>query len=161
MSETALRQRIDELAGPELAALARGGTWGNLGAGNIERLLPWPEATHLDELAPASLTIPTGEQRTIHYEGGRPTVRLRVQEAFGWTKTPRLAGGRIPVTLELLSPAARPVAITDDLESFWAGPYAQVRAEMRGRYPRHPWPENGATASPTKRARPRRPGQSR
>ncbi|MDK7271755.1 MULTISPECIES: ATP-dependent RNA helicase [Actinotignum] len=161
MEESALRQRIDELAGPELAALARGGTWGSLGAGNIERLLPWPEATHLDELAPASLTIPTGEQRTIHYEGGRPTVRLRVQEAFGWAKTPRLAGGRIPVTLELLSPAARPVAITDDLESFWAGPYAQVRAEMRGRYPRHPWPENGATASPTKRARPRRTGQSR
>ncbi|MGJ9530077.1 ATP-dependent RNA helicase [Actinotignum sp. GS-2025a] len=156
MEESALRQRIDELAGPELAALARGGTWGNLGAGNIERLLPWPEATKLDELAPASLTIPTGEQRTIHYEGGRPTVRLRVQEAFGWAKTPRLAGGRIPVTLELLSPAARPVAITDDLESFWAGPYAQVRAEMRGRYPRHPWPENGATATPTKRARPRR-----
>ncbi|MGJ9696263.1 ATP-dependent RNA helicase [Actinotignum sp. GS-2025a] len=158
MEESALRQRIDELAGPELAALARGGTWGNLGAGNIERLLPWPEATKLDELAPASLTIPTGEQRTIHYEGGRPTVRLRVQEAFGWAKTPRLAGGRIPVTLELLSPAARPVAITDDLESFWAGPYAQVRAEMRGRYPRHPWPENGATATPTKRARPRRTG---
>ncbi|MDK8352827.1 ATP-dependent helicase HrpB [Actinotignum sanguinis] len=156
MEESALRQRIEELAGPELAALARGGTWGNLGAGNIERLLPWPEATHLDELAPASMTIPTGEQRTVHYAGGRPTVRLRVQEAFGWARTPCLAGGRIPVTLELLSPAARPVAITDDLASFWAGPYAQVRAEMRGRYPRHPWPEDGATASPTKRARPRR-----
>lgn len=156
MEESALRQRIEELAGPELAALARGGSWGNLGAGNIERLLPWPEATHLDELAPASITIPTGEQRTIHYAGARPTVRLRVQEAFGWARTPRLAGGRIPVTLELLSPAARPVAITDDLASFWAGPYAQVRAEMRGRYPRHPWPEDGATASPTKRARPRR-----
>ncbi|EPD27787.1 ATP-dependent helicase HrpB [Actinotignum schaalii] len=156
MEESALRQRIEELAGPELAALARGGSWGNLGAGNIERLLPWPEATHLDELAPASITIPTGEQRTIRYAGARPTVRLRVQEAFGWARTPRLAGGRIPVTLELLSPAARPVAITDDLASFWAGPYAQVRAEMRGRYPRHPWPEDGATASPTKRARPRR-----
>ena len=156
MEESALRQRIEELAGPELAALARGGSWGNLRAGNIERLLPWPEATHLDELAPASITIPTGEQRTIHYAGARPTVRLRVQEAFGWARTPRLAGGRIPVTLELLSPAARPVAITDDLASFWAGPYAQVRAEMRGRYPRHPWPEDGATASPTKRARPRR-----
>ncbi|MDY5128125.1 ATP-dependent RNA helicase [Actinotignum sp. GS-2025f] len=156
MEESALRQRIEELAGPELAALARGGSWGNLGAGNIERLLPWPEATHLDELAPASITIPTGEQRTIHYAGARPTVRLRVQEAFGWARTPQLAGGRIPVTLELLSPAARPVAITDDLASFWAGPYAQVRAEMRGRYPRHPWPEDGATASPTKRARPRR-----
>lgn len=107
----------------------------------------------MDELAPERITTPVGTAK-VDYSSGKPTVRLRVQEAFGWTKTPRLAG--VPVVLELLSPAQRPLAITEDLESFWAGPYKDVRAEMRGRYPRHPWPEDPLTAAPTRRAKPRK-----
>ncbi|MDK8601808.1 ATP-dependent helicase C-terminal domain-containing protein [Trueperella bernardiae] len=129
-----------------------------LGAGRpdllagLRALLPWPEAARLDELAPERIATPTGSAK-VDYSSGVPTVRLRLQECFGWTATPRLAG--VPVTLELLSPAQRPLAITRDLESFWAGSYAQVRAEMRGRYPRHPWPEDPLTAEPTRRAKPR------
>jgi ATP-dependent helicase HrpB len=76
---------------------------------------------------------------------------VKVQEAFGWGSAPVLAGGRVPVVLRLLSPAGRPVAVTTDLASFWRTGYRQVRAELRGRYPRHPWPEDGAAATPTRR----------
>ncbi|MDQ0634067.1 HrpA-like RNA helicase [Arthrobacter pascens] len=83
--------------------------------------------------------------------GSRPVVAVKLQECFGWTGTPRLVDGRVPVLFHLLSPARRPLAVTDDLASFWSGPYTQVRAEMRGRYPRHPWPEDPWTAQPTAR----------
>lgn len=118
----------------------------------LRNLLPWPEATRLDELAPERIATPVGSAR-VDYSTGKPRVRVRLQEVFGWARTPRLAG--VLVTLELLSPASRPVAVTDDLASFWAGPYSQVRAEMRGRYPRHPWPEDPLTAQPTRRAKPK------
>jgi ATP-dependent helicase HrpB len=80
-----------------------------------------------------------------------PVLAVKVQEAFGWRDAPRLAGGRVPVLLHLLSPAGRPVAVTRDLASFWATGYPRVRAELRGRYPRHPWPEDPTTADPTAR----------
>lgn len=147
VSDAALAQRADEWLAPFL-----GSNRPDLLQG-LRTLLPWPEAAKMDELAPERITTPVGTAK-VDYSSGKPTVRLRVQEAFGWTKTPRLAG--VPVVLELLSPAQRPLAITEDLESFWAGPYKDVRAEMRGRYPRHPWPEDPLTAAPTRRAKPRK-----
>lgn len=147
VSDEALAARVKEWLEPQLGA-----TNPDLLAG-LRALLPWPEAAKLDDLAPERITTPVGTTKVV-YSSGKPTVRLRIQEAFGWTSTPRLAG--VPVTLELLSPAQRPLAITEDLESFWAGPYKDVRAEMRGRYPRHPWPEDPLTATPTSRAKPRK-----
>ena len=83
-------------------------------------------------------------------------LAVKVQEAFGWTATPTVGDGRVPVVLHLLSPAGRPVAVTADLESFWRTGYPQVRAELRGRYPRHPWPEDPFSVAPTRRVKPRR-----
>ncbi|VDG75307.1 ATP-dependent RNA helicase HrpB [Actinobaculum suis] len=153
VSRETLAARLDELAGPELDEFVRGGSFASISAAQLMRLVPWEQAARLAEYAPAAIQIPTGENRRIDYSRARPTVRLRVQEAFGWKATPCIAGGKVPITLELLSPAKRPVAITDDLASFWAGPYADVRADMRGRYPKHPWPEDGANAEPTSRAK--------
>ena len=127
----------------------------------LRRLLPWPEAARLDELAPERLTVASGSHVRITYPPhddptARPTVRVKLQECFGWAATPTVADGRVPLIFHLLSPAQRPLAITDDLASFWSGPYQQVRAEMRGRYPRHPWPEDPWTAPATARTNRRR-----
>ena len=110
----------------------------------------------LDDEAPTHFRAPTGTAAPIDYgaEGG-PAIALRVQELFGLTEHPSLAGGRIPLTLELLSPAHRPIQITRDLPGFWRGSWAAVRADLRGRYPRHFWPEDPASAAPTARAKPR------
>jgi ATP-dependent helicase HrpB len=140
--------------GPELAKaakradLARADVHGALG-----RLLPWPAATRLDELVPDRLAVPSGARVKVDYSGDEPFLPVKVQEAFGWTATPTIAGGRVPVLLHLLSPAGRPVAITRDLESFWRDGYQQVRTELRGRYPKHPWPEDPTTATPTARTK--------
>ena len=161
VSEPALLARLDEWLAPELAALAGGASTGGIDlAGPLSRLLPWPEAARLGELVPESLTVPSGSRIRIDYPDagdatGRPIVAVKLQECFGWAETPRLAEGRVPVLFHLLSPARRPLAVTDDLASFWSGPYAQVRAEMRGRYPRHPWPEDPWTAPATARTKPR------
>lgn len=100
--------------------------------------------------------MPSGNTVRIDYpapdaEGGRPVVSVKLQEVFGLAETPRLVRGRVPVLFHLLSPARRPLAVTDDLRSFWNGPYQDVRKEMRGRYPRHPWPEDPWTAPATAR----------
>jgi ATP-dependent helicase HrpB len=117
----------------------------------LSRLLPWPAATRLDELAPDRLQVPTGARIRLDYTADDPVLPVKLQETFGWTTTPTVADGRVPVLLHLLSPAGRPVAITSDLATFWREGYRQVRAELRGRYPRHPWPEDPATATPTAR----------
>ena len=124
--------------------------------GGLRLLLPWPEATALDELVPRRLAVPSGSTSRIEYpapdaEDGRPVVAVKLQELFGLAETPRLVHGRVPVLFHLLSPARRPLAITDDLRSFWDGPYREVRKEMRGRYPKHPWPEDPWTARATSR----------
>ncbi|MEV4312978.1 ATP-dependent helicase HrpB [Actinocrispum sp. NPDC049592] len=106
----------------------------------LKALLPWPEAARLDELAPERLEVPSGKKFTLDYTGDRPVLRLKLQEAFGWTRTPLIVNGQVRVQLHLLSPAGRPAAVTDDLESFWVNGYPQVRAELRGRYPKHDWP---------------------
>ncbi|MBU4531718.1 MAG: ATP-dependent helicase HrpB [Hoeflea sp.] len=106
-------------------------------------------------LVPTHYEAPTGSRLPIRYDEESPVVAVRVQELFGETRHPAIAGGRLPLTLELLSPAHRPIQTTRDLPGFWAGSWADVRADMRGRYPRHPWPENPAEAGPTRRAKPR------
>ncbi|NND74159.1 MAG: ATP-dependent helicase HrpB [Ilumatobacter sp.] len=108
--------------------------------------LPWPEGSRLDEMAPAKLALPTGRAAPIDYSGEQPTVAVRVQDLFGVTEHPT-AGGR-PLRLELLSPADRPIQVTTDLPGFWSGSWAAVRKEMAGRYPKHRWPDDPATAEP-------------
>ncbi len=131
-----------------------------IGAGDLENalgaMLPWELARRLDDEAPTHFEAPTGTQAPIDYEAeGGPAIALRVQELFGLAEHPALAGGRIPLTLHLLSPAHRPIQITRDLPGFWRGSWAAVRADLRGRYPRHFWPEDPAAAEPTARAKPR------
>ncbi|WP_314193122.1 ATP-dependent helicase C-terminal domain-containing protein [uncultured Arthrobacter sp.] len=162
MSEHALLARLDDWLGPELEALAGGAATSGIDLTDpLRRLLPWPDAARLGELAPEFLEVPSGSRVRIDYpaagdDGGRPVVAVKLQECFGWDRTPLLAGGRVAVQFHLLSPARRPLAVTDDLASFWSGPYAQVRAEMRGRYPKHPWPEDPWTATATARTNTRK-----
>ena len=120
-------------------------------------LLPWPLRRRLDTEAPISFEAPTGSRVTIDYasEAG-PKIAVRVQELFGLDRHPAIAGGRVPLAIELLSPAQRVVQTTRDLPGFWRGSYAAVRSEMRGRYPKHPWPEDPIAAAPTRRAKPRK-----
>jgi ATP-dependent helicase HrpB len=166
VSEPALLARLDDWLGPELEKLAGGAATTAIDLTEpLRRLLPWPEAAKLAELAPETLEVPSGSHVRIDYPdvpdhagadpAGRPVVAVKLQECFGWAETPRLVGGRVPVLFHLLSPARRPLAVTDDLASFWSGPYAQVRAEMRGRYPKHPWPEDPWTAQATARTKSR------
>jgi ATP-dependent helicase HrpB len=123
----------------------------------LRALLSWEERRKLDELAPATLTVPTGSQMRIDYrEEGGPSVAVRLQEVFGLTETPRIGGGGVRVTFKLLSPAQRPVQITRDLAGFWAGSYGDVRKHLRGRYPKHYWPENPLEAAPTRGVRPKK-----
>lgn len=121
----------------------------------LRGLVPWDLQRKLDELAPSRLTTPLGSAGIDYGAEGGPRVEIRVQELFGVTTHPKVGGGRVPLTLSLLSPARRPVQVTKDLPGFWAGSWAAVRSEMRGRYPRHPWPEDPAKAQPTNRVKPR------
>ncbi|WP_370940052.1 ATP-dependent helicase HrpB [Amycolatopsis sp. cg13] len=135
----------------DLSRVRRRADLANVDAGTALRgLLPWPEAARLDELAPDRLEVPSGSHYRVDYRGDQPVLAVKLQETFGWTETPSLADGRVPVVLHLLSPAGRPAAVTADLESFWRTGYAAVRADLRGRYPKHPWPEDPATAQPTR-----------
>ena len=125
-------------------------------ANALDAALPWDLARRLDEEAPTHFQAPTGTAAPIDYEAeGGPAIALRVQELYGLNEHPSLAGGRIPLTLHLLSPANRPIQITRDLPGFWRGSWAAVRSDLRGRYPRHFWPEDPAAAAPTARAKPR------
>ena len=108
----------------------------------------------LDRLAPARMEVPSGSRLVVHYEGDEPTVEARLQECFGLMDTPKVAGGRVPIVMTLLSPAQRPVQVTKDLAGFWRGAYQLVRKDMRGRYPKHYWPEDPFTAVATRRTRP-------
>ncbi|MBW0115802.1 ATP-dependent helicase HrpB [Pseudonocardia abyssalis] len=126
---------------------------GRIDAGPVLRSrLDWRHTSTLDELAPERITVPTGSSITLDWSGDQPVLAVRLQECFGWTATPTVAGGRLPVVLHLLSPAGRPTAVTADLASFWTTGYPQVRSELRGRYPKHPWPEDPLSAAPTRRA---------
>jgi ATP-dependent helicase HrpB len=135
--------RLDEIASEDVADA-------------LHAVIPWELARRLDAEAPTSFRAPTGTEAQIDYDAdGGPAIALRVQELFGLNEHPSVAGGRIPLTLRLLSPAHRPIQITRDLPGFWRGSWAAVRSDLRGRYPRHAWPEDPASAAPTARAKPR------
>lgn len=119
-------------------------------------LLPWEMRARLEREAPTHFEAPTGSVLAIDYEAEQgPTIAVRLQELFGLNTHPSIAAGKVPLVLELLSPAQRPVQVTRDLPGFWRGSYAAVRSDLRGRYPRHPWPDDPASAVPTRRAKPR------
>ena len=135
--------RLGHFAGLDLPALLQG-------------LLPWPLPQRLDELAPKSLEVPSGSRIRIDYQEQPPVLAVRLQELFGLAVTPRIAGGRQPLKLHLLSPGHKPVQVTQDLASFWANTYAEVKRDLKGRYPKHYWPDDPLVAEPTARAKPRR-----
>ena len=157
VDDDALLADLDEWLGTELASVRGSRDLAHIDvASALRRLLPWPAATRFGELAPERLQVPSGSEVRLAYDGVEaPVLAVKLQEVFGWTATPAVADGRVPVVLHLLSPARRPVAITSDLASFWKQGYPQVRADLRARYPRHPWPEDPLTAIPTKRLKPR------
>ena len=124
-------------------------------------LLSWEDRQQIDAMAPSHIVVPSGSRIPLSYTDGSqilpsPVLAVRLQEMFGETRTPSVADGRIPVTLHLLSPAGRPVQVTQDLESFWKNTYQSVKKDLMGRYPKHFWPENPLTAVPTRRAKPRK-----
>ncbi|MFD8642971.1 ATP-dependent helicase HrpB [Streptomyces zaomyceticus] len=151
VTDGALVDRAGEWLEPELSRAARRADLGRISAGEaLRRLLPWAsgEAGRLGELAPERIEVPSGSRIRVEYGGGRPVLSVKLQEMFGLAETPRVAG--VPVLVHLLSPAGRPAAVTADLASFWRDGYRSVRAELRGRYPKHPWPEDPSTAEPTR-----------
>ncbi len=154
VSDEALARTADQWLLPWAKRIANGASLNKVSMLDALRsMLPWPQAARLDELAPEKMPIPSGGTRPIDWSGAHPVLTLRVQQAFGWTDTPRLVDGRVPLVLHLTDPAGRPAAVTSDLTSFWAGPYRDVRAQLRGRYPKHPWPEDPLHAEPTNRAK--------
>ncbi len=152
VSDDALHARVDEWLEPELSRARRRGDLARIDAGQaLGRLLPWAtgEATRLDELAPERMAVPSGSRIRIDYGNPeQPVLAVKLQEMFGLHESPAVAG--VPLLVHLLSPAGRPAAVTADLASFWKDGYRGVRAELRGRYPKHPWPEDPATAEPTR-----------
>jgi ATP-dependent helicase HrpB len=122
----------------------------------IEARLDWPSRQRLDRLAPEAIRVPSGSMKRLDYTAADvPVLAVKLQEMFGLADTPRVCDGRVPVMLHLLSPAQRPVQVTQDLRGFWERTYPEVRKELKGRYPRHPWPDDPWGAPPTARAKPR------
>jgi ATP-dependent helicase HrpB len=154
LSDEALFTTLDDWLGPHLAGLTRLADLKRLDLGAL-LLAPLDHARRrkLDELAPTHVVVPSGSRLPIDYAGDVPALDVRLQEMFGARATPAIFGGRVPLLLRLLSPAHRPVQTTRDLAGFWAGAYREVRADLRGRYPRHAWPENPLDARPTARAK--------
>jgi len=157
LSDDALAVRRDDWLVPVLSDKT---ALKDLSAGDLSdalmTLLPWDLRTRLEREAPTHFEAPTGTMLAIDYEAEQgPTIAVRLQELFGLNTHPSIAKGAVPLVLELLSPAQRPVQVTRDLPGFWRGSYAAVRTDLRGRYPRHPWPEDPATALPTRRVKPR------
>lgn len=151
VSDEALLGRTEQWLEPELSRARRRADLGGIDAGQaLRRLLPWAtgEAARLDELAPERIEVPSGSRIRVEYGGAQPVLAVKLQELFGLQETPRVAG--VPVLVHLLSPAGRPAAVTADLASFWREGYKAVRAELRGRYPRHPWPEDPTTVEATR-----------
>ncbi|MBO1335406.1 ATP-dependent helicase HrpB [Streptomyces sp. VRA16 Mangrove soil] len=155
VSDEALYARVDDWLEPELSRAGRRADLARVDAGQaLKRLLPWAtgEAARFDELAPERIEVPSGSRIRVDYANPeQPVLAVKLQEMFGLQETPRVAGvPGVPVLVHLLSPAGRPAAVTADLASFWRDGYKAVRADLRGRYPRHPWPEDPAAAQPTR-----------
>ncbi|GGV76294.1 ATP-dependent helicase [Streptomyces gelaticus] len=151
VSQDALLERAGQWLEPELSRARRRSDLARIDAGQaLRRLLPWAtgEAARLDELAPERIEVPSGSRVRVEYGGAQPVLAVKLQELFGLRETPRVAG--VPVLVHLLSPAGRPAAVTADLASFWQDGYRAVRAELRGRYPKHPWPQDPTTVEATR-----------
>ena len=154
LSDAALLATREVWLRPHLAGCTRAGHLKRLDLQSIlEARLDWRQRRLLDELAPGHLTVPSGSRLPLDYSGECPTLAVRLQEMFGARETPAVAGGKVPVLLHLLSPAHRPVQVTRDLAGFWSGGYHQVKADLKGRYPKHPWPDDPLTAPATNRTK--------
>lgn len=157
VSDAALLDTLDAWLAPAVGELRR--------RSDLERLalstalldrLDWKARSALDAFVPTHLEVPSGSRIALDYaDPSQPVLAVKLQETFGWLETPRIADGRVPVTLHLLSPAGRPVQVTRDLASFWRQGYFEVRKDLKGRYPRHPWPDDPLSAAPTRRVKPR------
>jgi ATP-dependent helicase HrpB len=159
VSDAALFASLESWLAPWLERITRRDQLAKLDLrGALHALLDWSAQRRLDELAPTHLTVPSGSRIALDYSTGAPTLAVRLQEVFGLMESPRVVGGRVPVTLELLSPARRPVQVTRDLASFWARGYHEVKKELKGRYPKHYWPDDPLEAVATRRVRPRAGG---
>ncbi len=162
LSDATLLARLDTWLAPYLDGVSRRSHLQTIPlAEALKAMVPWDRQRELDRLAPTHVDVPSGSRVPIDYGNpAEPTLSVRLQEMFGLVDTPRIAGGRVPLTVHLLSPARRPVQVTRDLASFWTSGYRAVKAELKGRYPRHYWPDDPLVAEPTARVRPR-PGVSR
>lgn len=156
-SDAALTETLEDWLGPHLDGMRRRSDLDRLDLSQIlTTALGWERQRALDALAPATIPIPSGRRAALDYaDPAQPVLAVKLQEMFGQAETPRVGNGRVPVALHLLSPAGRPLQVTRDLAGFWAGSYAEVRRDMRGRYPRHPWPDDPLAAPATARAKPR------
>jgi ATP-dependent helicase HrpB len=155
LSDAALTANLSEWLGPWLDGITRKDHLARVPlAEALKALLSWEQQRELDDVAPTHLQVPSGSRIRIDYlDDSAPVVSVRLQEVFGLDATPRIARGRVPITFKLLSPAQRPVQVTRDLASFWRGSYTDVRKDLRGRYPKHYWPENPLEAEPTRGVR--------
>jgi ATP-dependent helicase HrpB len=149
---------LAEWLGPYLVGITRRDHLARLDLLSIlQGRLDWTLGRRLEEGAPTHLAVPSGSRLRLEYAPGEsPVLRVKLQEMFGCADTPRVAFGHVPVTLHLLSPAQRPIQVTQDLHGFWERTYAEVKKELKGRYPKHPWPDDPWNAVPTARAKPRR-----
>jgi len=155
VSDEALTATLGDWLGPSLGQARRRADIARLDLGAcLATRLDWSQRSELESLAPDRIEVPSGSRLTVDYsDPARPVLAVRLQEVFGWTSTPKVAGGRVPLTLHLLSPAFRPVQVTQDLAGFWRGAYFEVRKDLRGRYPKHAWPEDPLSAVPVRGAR--------
>jgi len=157
LGDAALLASLEDWLAPYLGRVSRLSHFASLALpGILATLLPWPLPQRLDELAPTAVAVPSGSRIRLDYSEEPPVLAVRLQELFGLAATPRIAGGRLGVKLHLLSPARRPVQVTQDLASFWANTYLEVKKDLKGRYPKHYWPDDPLVAEPTARAKPRR-----
>jgi len=158
VSDTAFEGDLETRLGPFVSGMSR---WAHLAKLDLARVFDallaeaGTDRRALDRLAPTKMDVPSGSSMTIHYEEAEPFVQVRLQECFGLLETPKVAGGTVPIVMKLLSPAQRPVQVTKDLAGFWRTTYQLVRKDLRGRYPKHYWPEDPFTAVATRRVRPR------
>ena len=155
LSDDALLASLEDWLAPFLTGLTRRAHLKRLDLGSaLKSLLPWDRQRDLEEAAPTHVTVPSGSRIPLDYTGGDvPVLAVRLQEMFGLAETPKLAHGRVPLVLHLLSPAHRPMQVTSDLASFWANTYRHVRADLKGKYPKHYWPDDPLEAEPTSRAK--------
>jgi ATP-dependent helicase HrpB len=160
MSTSALGETVDRWLTSRLVGLRRLAQLRRISVADaLLDLLTWQQRGKLEELAPSHVAVPSGSHIAIDYSDPRaPVLAVRLQEVFGLTNTPTICGGRVRLTMHLLSPSQRPVQVTTDLESFWRTSYFDVRKELRGRYPKHHWPEDPLQAEPTRRTKRRSEG---